>query len=124
MVIRTAKFGKCRGFLVAELVVAISVLAVAMIPLAYSFSLEQKLVRTHYDQVVAMEIVDGEIELLRAGDWRSWSEGEHIYPVTAASAKNLPAGRFQLTRTPHLVRLEWIPAKRGASRKVRREFTL
>ena len=113
-----------RGFLVAELVVAISVLAVAMIPLAYSFNLEQKLVRANYDHVVAMEIVDGEIELLHAGEWRSWPEGTHDYPVTALSAKNLPPGKFILTRAPGLIRLEWTPAKRGAGGKVRREITI
>src|SRR4051812_1122094 len=64
------------GWMVAELMMAISLLAVAMIPLAFSFRGEQKLARTHYHQVIAMEIVDGEMEFLQAGHWRNFPAGE------------------------------------------------
>jgi hypothetical protein len=105
------------GWLVAELMFALALLAIAMIPLAFSFRGEQKLVRTHYHQVVAMEIVDGEMEFLRAGQWRTFAEGEHAYTVTARSATNLPAGKFVLMRAPTTLRLEWLPARRGSGGK-------
>lgn len=113
-----------RGFMVAELVLTILVLAVAMIPLAYSFNLERKLVRAQYDRVIAMEIVDGEIELLRAGEWRSLAEGKHPYAISAGAAKNLPPGNFIAERAVKTIRLEWLPAKRGAGGRVAREIVV
>ncbi len=110
--------------MVAELVLTIMLLAVAMIPLAYSFNLERKLVRAHYHHVVAMEIVDGEIELLRAGEWRSLAEGKHPYPISAGAAKNLPPGNFLAERAGRTIRLEWLPARRGAGGRVAREIII
>lgn len=110
-----------QGWLVAELMFALSFIIVALIPLAYSFRAEQKLVRAHYNQAVAMEIVDGELEILHAGDWRTVLEGEHPYKVSAASATNLPLGGFFLSRTGALVRLEWRPAKKHAGGTIVRE---
>lgn len=113
-----------RAWLVLELMLALSIMAIAMIPLAFSFRGEQKLVRTHYYQVVAMEIVDGEMEILRAGQWRAFTEGEHDYPVNAAAATNLPPGQFILNRTLTNLVLEWRPKTRGKGLPVRREIVL
>jgi hypothetical protein len=109
------------GWLILELLVALSVVVVALIPLAFSFRAEQKLVRAHYNQVVAMEIIDGEMEILRAGDWRTLVEGEQPLNVTAKSATNLPPGAFFLMRTGAMLRLEWRPAKKGAGGVVMRQ---
>lgn len=121
MVMRHQRRG---AWLVLELMFALSLLALAMIPLAFSFRGEQKLVRTHYQQVVAMEIVDGEMEILRAGQWRAFGEGEYAYPVKAAAATNLPPGKFVLNRTPTHIALEWRPSARGKGQPVRREIAL
>lgn len=121
MVMRHERRG---AWLVLELMFALSLLALAMIPLAFSFRGEQKLVRTHYQQVVAMEIVDGEMEILHAGQWRAFAEGEHAYPVNAAAAANLPPGKFVLARTLTNLILEWRPAARGKGLSVRREIAL
>src|SRR4051812_18934896 len=104
---------KRNGWLVAELMIAVAILAIAMIPLAYSFRGEQRLVRAHYQKVVAMEIVDGEMEALRAGQWREFLDGEREYPVGAVAKTNLPAGLFLVTRSNHFLRLEWRPLKKG-----------
>jgi len=109
------------GWLVAELMVAVSIIAIAMIPLAFSFRGEQKLARAHYNQVVAMEIIDGEMELLNAGQWRACLEGEHEYKVTAHSASNLPPGKFIVTRSNDWLRLDWRPAKRNTDGVISRE---
>jgi hypothetical protein len=110
------------GWLVAELMVAVSIIAVAMIPLAFSFRAEQKLARAHYNQVVAMEIIDGEMELLHAGQWRVCLEGENEYKVTANAARNLPPGKFLVLRSNDLLRLEWRPVKRNSGGTVAREI--
>lgn len=113
-----------RGSAMADMLCALGLLAAALLPLSVSFYSDQKVLRTHYQHAVAMEIVDGEMEILRAGEWRAWREGVHVYPIKAASAKSLPPGQFTLTRTGQTVRLEWTPEKRGAGRPVVREVRL
>lgn len=110
-----------RGTLQADLLVAMAIIAVAMIPLSAGFMTEQKVLRSHYWHAVAMEIVDGEMEILVAGEWRALPEGTQTYPVKAGAAKNLPAGKFTLTRTGKSLRLEWTPDKGGSGGKVVRE---
>jgi hypothetical protein len=112
------------GWLAVELMIALVVIAVALIPLAFSFRSEQKILRAHYNQAVAMEIIDGEMEILHAGDWRDVLEGEHPYKVTANAATNLPPGGFFLSRTGALVRLEWRPTKKGAGGGIVRQIQI
>lgn len=109
------------GMLMTELVVAMAIFVMAVLPLAYSFAQEQKLLRTYYHRAVAMEIVDGEMEALAAGEWRSFSEGVHDYAVRAISATNLPPGKFILTVSGKRIRLEWLPKERGRGGQVIRE---
>jgi hypothetical protein len=110
-----------RGLLQADLLVAMAIIAVAMIPLSAGFMTEQKVLRSHYWHAVAMEIVDGEMEILVAGEWRALPEGTQTYPVKAGAAKNLPSGKFTLTRTGKILRLEWTPDKGGSGGRVVRE---
>lgn len=118
---RRASLRSQRGSAMADILCALSLLAAALIPLSVSFYSEQKVLRTHYEHAVVMEIVDGEMEILRAGEWRAWREGTHDYPIKAAAAKSLPPGKFTLTRTGQTLRLEWTPDKGGSGGKVVRE---
>ena len=90
---------QCASLLV-ELLVAMAILAGVLLPLAYSFVSERRLARGSYQRTVAMEIVDGEIEVLLAGEWRAFSPGTHDYQVHAAAATNLPPGHFTLSVQP------------------------
>ncbi|NBV21969.1 MAG: hypothetical protein EBS05_08620 [Proteobacteria bacterium] len=92
-----------------------------MLPLSFSFYGEQKLLRSHYHHAVAMEIVDGEMEILVAGEWQAMPEGTQAYAVKAGATKSLPPGKFTLTRTGKALRLEWVPDKGGSGGKVVRE---
>ena len=98
-----------RGSLMIELVVALGILTAAVIPLAYSFIQEQHVCRVYYWRAVAMEIVDGEMEILAAGDWHNFMEGTHPHAVTAEAAKNLPPSKFVLSVRGRQLRLEWRP---------------
>jgi hypothetical protein len=118
------KSKRAAGWLLPELMIALSIIVIALMPLAFSFRAEQKLLRAHYNQAVAMEIVDGEIELLRAGDWRNYLEGEQPYKVSAASATNLPPGGFFLSRTGATVRLEWRPVKKQSGGTIARQLQM
>jgi hypothetical protein len=111
MVTPSKRMASQRGLLNLELAIAITILAVVMLPLAYMFAHEGKLLRAYYRDAVAMQILDGEMEVIAAGEWRRFAEGRHDYPVAARAAMNLPPGRFVLTRTPERVRLDWLPQK-------------
>lgn len=110
-----------RGSVMIELLLALTVIGTALLPIAYSVHADQRLCRRYYHHAVAMEIVDGELEALVAGDWRAFGDGTHPYPVRAAAARNLPAGAFTLTVQGNRLRLEWRPTARGQATPISRE---
>jgi len=110
-----------RGSLMAELLVATAILLGALLPIAYSFDKENQLARTYYSHAIAMEIVDGEMEVLLAGEWRAFPTGTHPYPVKAGALANLPPGQFLLTIESNKIRLEWQPSLKRYGGPVVRE---
>jgi hypothetical protein len=113
-----------RGALMVELLVALAILTGVLLPLAYSFVSERRLARACYQRAVAIEIVDGEMETLLAGEWHAFSPGTHDYRVHAGAATNLPPGRFTLTVQPPKLRLRWQPAVKDRGGPVTRETIL
>jgi len=107
-----------------ELMAALAILVAGAIPFAAVYVREQRAMRAAYWRAVAMEIVDGEIEVLAAGEGKRFAEGKQPYQVSVAAAQNLPAGRFELTRTGRQLRLAWLPDKPGSGGIVQREATL
>ena len=95
------------GALITEVIVALAITVAVLVPLAFTFSQEHKALLGQYQRTVAMEIIDGEMEMLTAGEWRSFKPGVQSYEVQAKAAKNLPKGAFTLTLQDKLVRLEW-----------------
>jgi len=122
MVIHTRnKRIKERGSLMAEIMVALAILMVVVLPVAYSFHQEHRLMHSYYTRAAAMEIVDGEMEVLMAGEWHNFAPGTHPYTVNAQSAANLPPGQFTLTLTTNKVRLQWQPGLKDYGGPVVRE---
>lgn len=115
------KSPKEMGFLTTELIVAMGIIVLALMPLAYSFAQERTLVRGAYQRAVAMEIVDGEMEILTAGEWHAFKEGPQPYAFQAVSATNLPPGKALLTITGNHLRLDWLPGKKSSGGEVVRE---
>ncbi len=113
-----------RGFMMVDLFVGMAILALAILPLAYSYVRETRLLRAEYFRGVAMEIVDGEMEVLAAGEWRNLPEGAQPYAVHARAAANLPPGHFRLIRTGAHLRLEWTSDQRQGIGPVVREITV
>jgi hypothetical protein len=107
-----------------ELVMAMAIVLIALLPLSFSAASDARGMRGAYQRAVAMEIVDGEMEILAAGAWRDFPEGAHPYAVPAHAAANLPAGQFQLTRTGQHLRLEWKSDKKLGIGPVVREATV
>jgi len=113
-----------RGFLMVDLVVAMAVLSLAIVPLGFSFARERQVLKIEYFHSAADEIVDGEIEILAAGDWKNFPDGSQAYTVHSHAAASLPTGHFQLTKTGNHLRLEWTPDKRKGVGPVVRETTV
>ena len=113
-----------QGVLLTEAAVALTLLALVLLPMAFAFVQESALMRAYHHRAVAMQIVDGEMELLAAGEWRALARGTQPYPVRAAAATNLPPGEFLLTLEGSRARLEWKPKGRHAGGVVAREVAL
>lgn len=112
------------GVLMTDLMIGLAIFALALLPLGLSFAKEMQLVRAHYWRGLAMGIVDGEMEVLAAGEWRAFADGQSLYVVRAPAATNLPPGVFQFTKSGQHLRLEWRPAERKGIGAVVREVTV
>lgn len=124
MVIRSVNpSARRRGVMMTEMLVAMMLLVGTLLPVAYSFAKERQLARSSYEHAIAMEIVDGEMEALLAGEWHAFPAGTHVYHTDAGAATNLPPGRFLLTIERNHVRLEWRPAWKHSGGPVMREAT-
>jgi hypothetical protein len=114
-----------RGYLlIIDAIVGMAILTLAILPLAYAFGRERQLLRIEYLRAAAVEIVDGEMEVLAAGEWRDFPDGQQAYTVHARAAAHLPPGHFQLTKTGKHLRLEWQSDKRQGIGPVVREITV
>ena len=109
------------GALMTDLIVGLGILVIALMPLAYSLAQEHKVIRASYYKAAAMEIIDGEMEILMAGEWREFKEGPQSYPLSRETAKNLPPGKAVVTITGKRIRLEWQPAQKYSGGKIVRE---
>jgi len=121
---RAARTG-VRAMLITEAVVAMGILVMAVIPLGYLFLKDSRLFRISYQRAVAVEMVDGQMEILAAGEWQSFPEGTNSYSAHPGPAAHLPAGRLVLVRSGKHLQLKWTPEKRGTGiGSVVREVTL
>ena len=107
-----------------DLVVAMAILALAIVPLGFSFARERQVLKIEYFRSAANEIVDGEMEILAAGDWKNFPDGSQKFSVHANAAASLPPGHFQLTKAGNHLRLEWTPDKRQGVGAIVREVTV
>ena len=110
-----------QGMALMEMLVALGILVLVMIPLSLSFIGERREFGIYYHRAIAMEVVDGEMEILRAGEWRAFPDGAQTYNVKNPSATNLPPGRFVLTRQDRHLRLQWLPASKNQGGIITRE---
>jgi hypothetical protein len=112
------------GFLEVDLLVGLAILSLAVVPLGFSFAHERRVLKIEYFRSVADEIVDGEMEILAAGDWKNYPDGAQNYSVHANAATVLPPGHFQLTKTGNHLRLEWNSDEKHGIGAVVREVTV
>jgi hypothetical protein len=112
------------GFLEVDMLVGLAILSLAIVPVGFSFARERQVLKIEYVHSVANEIVDGEMEMLAAGDWKNYPDGVQNYSVHAGAAACLPPGHFQLTKTGNHLRLEWSSDWKHSGTPVIREVTI
>jgi hypothetical protein len=112
------------GLLMADLLVGLALLCLAIIPIVLGLAQERRALRASYQHAIAMEIVDGEMELLVAGEWRRFPDGVHQFTPRATAVANLPPGKLQLTVALKHLHLEWRPDAAAHGGAIQREVTL
>ena len=121
---RTTRVARCRAFLQLDVAVAITVLALVFIPLSISSSGDLDLARRHYFEAVALQLIDGEMDVLLAGEHRKYTTGEHRITPVGEAVQNLPEGKFVLTVHDQKLTLAWVPTKRAKWGRVERVVEL
>jgi hypothetical protein len=108
--VKTARKNQAkRGSLQIDAIVALALLSAVVLPMGFGFVGNQRMLRHTHHRAVAMELIDGELEVLASGDWRAVPVGTREVRMTGRAAANLPPGRFVLTRSDKNCRIEWIP---------------
>jgi hypothetical protein len=121
---RTTRLARCRAFLQLDVAVAITVLALVFIPLSVSSSGDLDLARRHYFEAVALQLIDGEMDVLLAGERQKYTTGEHRITPVGEAVQNLPEGEFVLTVQEQKLTLAWMPTKRAKWGRIERVVEL
>ena len=120
----TTRLAKRLAFLQLDVAIALTVLALVFIPLSVSSSGDLDLARRHYFEAVALQLIDGEMDVLLAGERRKYTTGEHRITPVGEAVQNLPEGEFVLTVHDQKLTLAWVPTKRAKWGRVERVVEL
>ena len=120
----TTRLAKHLAFLQLDVAIALTVLALVFIPLSVSSSGGLDLARRHYFEAVALQLIDGEMDVLLAGERRKYTTGEHRITPVGEAVQNLPEGEFVLTVHDQKLTLAWVPTKRAKWGRVERVVEL
>ncbi len=120
----TTRLANRLAFLQLDVAVAITFLALVFIPLSISSSGNLDLARRHYFEAVALQLIDGEMDVLLAGERRKHTTGEHRITPVGEAVQNLPEGEFVLTVHDQKLTLAWVPTKRAKWGRVERVVEL
>jgi len=120
----TTRLANRLAFLQLDVAVAITVLALVFIPLSVSSSGDLDLARRQYFEAVALQLIDGEMDVLLAGERRKYTPGEHQIKPVGEAVQNLPEGEFVLTVHDQKLTLAWVPTKRAKWGRVERVVEL
>ena len=121
---RTTRLARCRAFLQLDVAIALSLLALVFIPLSVSSSGDLDLARRQYFEAVALQLIDGEMDVLLAGERRKYTLGEYGITPVGEAVQNLPEGKFVLTVQEQKLTLAWVPTKRAKWGRVERVVEL
>lgn len=108
------------GGLLPDLAVALLLLTVALLPLAYSFASQRRLLQAEMDRAAVVQLVDGELELLLAGPWKNLPDGSSTIVLRTNGMARAVAGTCVVMKQGRALKIEWTPqAHSGVGRVVR-----
>jgi|TARA_B100001250_G_C19779176_1_gene781018 hypothetical protein len=112
------------AFVQLDVVVAIAILMLVFIPLTVTSSGKLDLARRHHVEAVVLQLIDGEIDVLLAGEQKKYNFGEHRITPSGEAAEDLPKGEFILTLKEKQLSLAWVPVKLAKWGRIEREVNL
>ncbi len=118
------RLARRRAFLQLDVAIALTVLTLVFIPLSVSSSGGLDLARRHYFEAVALQLIDGEMDVLLAGERRKYTLGEYGITPVGEAVQNLPEGKFVLTVKQKQLTLTWVPTKQAKWGRVERVVEL
>ena len=112
------------AFIQLDVAVAIVILMLVFIPLTVTSSSKLDLARRHHVEAVVLHLIDGEIDVLLAGEKEKYNFGEHRINPAGEAAEDLPKGDFILTLKKNQLSLVWIPVKPAKWGRIERKVNL
>lgn len=109
------------GGLLPDLAVALLLLTVALLPLAYSFASQRRLLQAEMDRAAVVQLVDGELELLLAGPWKKLPEGSSPVTLRTNGMARVVSGDCVVSKRGRALKIEWTPAPHSGVGRVVRE---
>ena len=103
---------------------AVSILMLLFIPFGVTSSGKLDLARRQHFEAVALQMIDGELDVLLAGERQKYPLGEHKITPPGEAVKTLPVGEFILIVKEKQLFLAWVPEKEAKWGRVEREVTL
>ncbi len=117
-----------RTFALAEVIAAMAVLAIAMIPLIGALTAEKSRVQSFYKRGVAEQVLDGYREVLAAGAWRKYEPGTYQLDMDSRALNQLADSDVSLRVTAEdeqlRYKLAWHPEHIKAVKPVEKVFTV
>ena len=115
---------RCLAFIQLDIAVAIVILGLIFIPLSVTSSAKLDLARRHHFEAVALNLIDGEIDVLLAGEIKKYKLGKSLITPPGEAVGSLPKGEFILTLNEKTIKLEWVPKKLTKWGRIQREVNL
>ena len=120
----TSRLAKHLAFIQLDLMLAVSILMLLFIPFGVTSSGKLDLARRQHFEAVALQMIDGELDVLLAGERQKYLLGEHKITPPGEAVKTLPVGEFILIVKEKQLYLAWVPEKEAKWGRVEREVTL
>jgi hypothetical protein len=113
-----------RGWFNVDLLVALGLLAAVVLPLAFGMASERRLLQAEVQRASVVMLLDGELEVLLAGEWRRFNDGETVLSPRGLAAQKLPPVKCVLQKNGRHLRLEWRPDRLKGRPSVMKEAEL
>ena len=125
MILRpTPRAAKRLAFVQLDVALAVSILLLVFIPFSVTSSSKLDLARRQHFKAVALQMIDGELDVLMAGERQKYIPGEHKITPPGEAVKTQPVGEFILTVQENPRTIAWVPEKEAKWGRVEREVTL